>query len=73
MLEREQMKIKELKDIINDLPDDMEIWAATEGGDVHDVTGAYDWNVCRDIEDLGGTPTKEDDFPYLMIELEEAK
>lgn len=67
------MKVKELKDIIKDLADDMEVWVLTDDGDVHDVAETYECNVSQDIKDLGGTPTKEDECPYLLIETEATK
>lgn len=67
------MKVKELKEIIKDLPDDMDVWVLTDDGDVHNVVETYECNVSQDIEDLGGIPTKEDNIPYLLIETETTK
>ena len=71
------MKIKELKDIINDLPDDMEILAGEEGLiDVKVVAvtkEALAWtNAFDSIEELlkyTGKPPEEFEEDYLYIKL----
>lgn len=70
MLERGKMKVKDIKEIVKDLPDDMELWVLDSDGEVNNIIEIHECNVSQDIEDLGGTPTKEDDFPYLLIETE---
>lgn len=77
MLERGKMKVKDIKEIIKDLPDDMEILAGEEGLiDVKVVAVTkekLDWRDAFDsVEELlkytGKTP-EEFEKDYLYIEL----
>lgn len=44
MLERGKMKVKDIKEIVKDLPDDMELWVLDSDGEVNNIIEIHECN-----------------------------